>query len=570
MHKPKIKTGALGIFIFLISLAPVFWGCAAAPATAAAPTPDLNAVATHTVATVYAAVTQAAPTLTATTTPIGVLTPTPPVADVPGMPSECLNRDPAVPTDLYQWLGYGPLGCKLFSYSLDGKYLAYANLVRAADGKNNTELIKLVDLETQASRVIYRPQAVKYWIRELSWDGRNLLNFQYASVNNLGPKLVYDPQTDAVTSIPASPTPTPELSLLIQSVQSAQPASATHLAWSPDSKFIAAAAPGQLQLFDAEGLSTKWQVSFKGVVDWLDYSPDGAKIAVLVKNGIQGTDEYGIIQADKTEILLFNASDGSLARRWEVGSAMMLRFEPSGRQIATAGGDIVFWETATGVEKWRLRPDEIAGLPGPVKLAAPLPFPRLGGCGGVESINFVTFSKKQPLMIAAGMGGTCGFLLAWDWKAHQLKRQAVLTFPGSGFGLVYGYEIMALGFDEQAGVAITITKNGTIDKWDVTGEETSEFNLEAGMGADAESIGAALSARSDLLAWWGVFHSESDFYPLFLDSTRDGLPQLAIFHEGTDPADQTLAAAFSPDDRLLASADLGGRLHLWRVAKTGP
>ena len=385
----------------------------------------------------------------------------------------------------------------------------------------------------------------------------------------------------------APPTATPQPALLVHALKAAH---LTELAWSPDGQKIIAAAcqeTCQLNLYSLD-LSPVWSVDVAGIVSYLEYSPDGKLIAALVKNGIQSRDENGKIQkADQTEIWLFNSQDGAFLRKWDAEQAVMLHFNPAGPQLATAGGEVILWEIASGQVRWRLKPwtsSEVEKFHGPGCLLETLDSVNINsdgtllvysgqGRGSSEKVSSASDLRKCYSMLRWDLSNNAGQIMYGNFMAFgsektpapqklALQIVSVSSFPGfiissllvmnSGF-YPYNLHFSSIVPDSQKSVD---PQEKPAETW----------------GLDFVSLtvtGAAISPSAERVAVWGQTPANPPAYFLNLVDARMAQPIAEVRLEA-DPALATFSAAFSPDGRRLASIDRGGALYLWQVKRTLP
>jgi WD40 repeat protein len=398
----------------------------------------------------------------------------------------------------------------------------------------------------------------------------------------------------------APPAPTAESPLLIRTLENAH---MTELAWTPDGQTIASAAcqeTCQLNLYTID-LSPVWSVEVDGTISYLDYNPDGKLIAALVKNGIQSRDANGkIIEADQTEIWLFNAQDGVFLRKWDAEQAVMLNFNPLGTHIATAGVPVILWEVATGKDIWRLEPIPVpkAEQLGHIKLAKLSASPWYGGGPSwtcqIEIYDTVSFSMTDPVLIIGGKGlGSplyppvsvsdlvpCYGIKGWKlvWNSQVMDPNAFVAFSSEQFPQPQKIAWQVIASSSVSGLAVM--NSGfylPVDAFSLPPLRTTENNppqllAAQGWGLDFAAVtisGAAISPSAERAAVWGQTPDNPPAYFMNLFDARTS-QQIAEIQKVSDPALSTFSAAFSPEGSILASIDQSGSLKLWLVRKILP
>jgi WD40 repeat protein len=487
-----------------------------------------------------------------------------------GIPIECLNQDERVPKDLYDWHKYGDLGCAHFSPSPDGKILAYSELRKSPDGKRNIEIVKVLDLQSGESHIIYSPKADKVWVwDDLAWSEDGRLHFTVSPISDWSTALIYDPKTDSLVEATPSPTAVPPLLTKMQSGYFAD-----QLTWSPGGKNLAAAGcPDDrcfLQWINVSDLSVAWKIDPGGVITILDIDPTGKTIAALIKKGIQNRDDDGrILQADKTEIWLFRTSDGAVIRYWDAEQAQSVRFDSSGSRIGTAGGTAVLWDVNTGAALWRLAPGQVVHSLGRAKMMRQTrPSVSLGG-GKCEMENnsdanfdLVAFSQNQPVIFLSANDGSCGYLVEWDMQANRLVDHTGWEYQTADNlnhdNSTYTHVNLALDFSADTNMLLLATK-GMVRTWNLG---TNELIEQGGMDSYVDTApGIAFSPDGKKAALWGLSNNYQEHWPLELYDIQARKSTNLV--TSMDPENLILTAAFSRDGERLASVDKSGSIKLW-------
>jgi WD40 repeat protein len=287
----------------------------------------------------------------------------------------------------------------------------------------------------------------------------------------------------------------------------------TSLAFTPDGKsLVTTDGSGVLYLWDiATGTNTPLTYIHDNGVDTATISPNGQTVAAVAH--------------DSTSVYLWNAmTRGYVTTLTNPGYyyASSVAFSPDSKLLAIGDfhGGAYLWDVATGRE------------------IAPLTSPRSG-----QNPVWVAFTPDGKTLAVANTDSTGGTLL-WNLARHTVT--AILTDPeGSG--------VNSVAFSPDGKLLAAGDNNGTTYLWDVA--TRTVLAPLTGLGP-TESVVSVAFSRDGLLA---VGDANGRIY-VWDAATRHLITTL------NDPAGRpVLAVAFSPDGKLLATADDEGGIALWRV-----
>ena len=315
------------------------------------------------------------------------------------------------------------------------------------------------------------------------------------------------------------------------------------VAFSPDGKLVASAtADGVTRVYDAATGERSYLFSeHTSSVDLVAWSPDGRVLADASAD--RSANLYAIgTRAGKGSVV------GVLPGNVDGTSA--LAFDPTGRRIATGG-------RGGGVRIWDARPEQ---------LLVPLGFHS-------RAAGTVDYSPDGRLVVSAGNDGT-----ARIWDVRSRKQVHVLPMPG---------RVADARFSPDGRIVVTAGTDGIARLWRV---RDGKLLRKLGSGPTArfarfspDGTAVAVAADDGTVTLWRVkdgakLHAMHDGGPITaLAFARNGKTVASAWGQTVDlwsvasgrlrrklqPRNDVLAVAFSPDSRLLATAELRGLARLW-------
>jgi WD40 repeat protein len=240
-------------------------------------------------------------------------------------------------------------------------------------------------------------------------------------------------------------------------------------------------------------------------------------------------------------------------------------FTPDGKMLATAAGDLAFWDV-TGTEPKKLpaaqapRVRSLAFSPDGKILAA-------GSWGNTATLLNLSDAELKPRAVLKGhdfgagfvafhptgktlaTGGDDGGVFIWDITGKAPREQAVIKAGGAGVGVAPG----AIAYTPNGKTLLVATwGGGTLTFYDVTRMEPKQL----GQMKAPLNLALAVSPKGKTLAR-GANDNTVQLY------TLEARPKRTKVLKGH--AQPVTALAFAPDGLTLASCGKDGKLVVWDV-----
>ena len=290
----------------------------------------------------------------------------------------------------------------------------------------------------------------------------------------------------------------------------------TDAAFSPDGdRIVSASFDKTARIWNArDGSEAAVLRGHEGAIERATFSPDGSRVVTAARDGTAR---------------VWNAASGELLFvLHQPGDVHTALFSPDGARVLTASelGDTAIWDAKTGSNITKVQ-----------------------GLGTISA----TFSPDGRSFAAAQRGGY--FVRIWSTDAGRLiKSISVLNWPDE------------MAFSPDGGrLLITSWKIYSFNQhprlWDVgSGAEVNtlrghESDIQEGAFSHDGRLIATISVDGTARLWDGA---SGQLRQLLGKETKE----LSLYEEGRD---HEMNAAFSPDDRLLATISMEGVVRLWDV-----
>ena len=269
-------------------------------------------------------------------------------------------------------------------------------------------------------------------------------------------------------------------------------------------------------------------------------------------------DQSQVISSGYHELLVWNVSDGKLARRISnLGQTVYaIRFLPDGKTIAVACGDpgvrgeVRLIEFATGsLIKVVARSSDVV-----LDIAARPQSPQLAACGADGMIRIVkTDDYTEVRTIASHADWVTG--VAWSDDGTRLasasRDKSVKVFDGESGELLFSYTghgmpVRSAVFAPDGKTIFSAASDHQLHRWAV-----ADGAKVAGVGVGGEAFQLVRSGDS-------VWGTSTDRNVRLVTGANNAVAKTLAGHQ-----DWVLSLALSADAKLLASGSLDGEIRLW-------
>ena len=320
------------------------------------------------------------------------------------------------------------------------------------------------------------------------------------------------------------------------------PEPGSRLTFSPDGRILAARCTNDtVKLWNVDSGAEMRRLDNAGNVLCLSFSPDGQTMAAGNWDG---------------EVNLWNVTTGErgLPLQRQAGQLWSLAFSPDGKMLATGSSDqtVRFWNVSTGKEESKL-----IGHGSEVWAVAFAPDGKTLATGGKDEMVMLwntaperaevvltnvsrppSFSPDSKLLATWKFGGP---VTVWD----VATRQPVWVLDSERFAQ----------FPTDGGTLTTLSTNRSLRFWDVATQTVQRTLALPGITDSTQAVRMVL--RGDRLA----SSDGGGFITLFEISTGGVIGKFKAHGGYSD------ALTFSPDARLLATADEDHSIKLWDVVQ---
>jgi WD40 repeat protein len=345
-----------------------------------------------------------------------------------------------------------------------------------------------------------------------------------------------------------------------------------HLAFTPDGQSLAAAT-------DTGGV-VLWNVATRAVTATLQ-APVGTVVGSATSDAV-AISPNGSLIAYGAEVTNKNDSVTATVKLWNVATRQVvtslnggtngmtaLAFSPNGNQIAASAidGGVRLWDLTTPAVPGmvgtfaghRFPAEDVAFSPDGTRVASASQDGSIGlwdtqgtTLGGVVNGSLATvFSPDGKTLAISTFGHGKSFIALYAMPARQL----IGTLPASGLA------VLAFSPDGKTLAVASTNTGGTVRLWNV-GSQTSIGTLQTGLTTRTNSM--AFSPDGTLLAVSGLGDTTFQIW------SATTLKRVAVVSDTqhtqhTESFGGVLSMAFSPDGRLLATADADADIRIYTV-----